>query len=133
MHLSKEVKEILHSAENIARNNRFEKINLDHLYLALLEKRDSNFAKAFNEYEIGFEVVLKNYEKEFASAREENGTMPENPVAVRSLVSTKLADAVAAGHGIEMKSVFTGFRFIGKVIAELEAIEQPERFILGFE
>lgn len=71
MHLSKEVKEILHSAENIARNNCFEKINLDHLYLALLEKRDSNFAKAFNEYEIGFEVVLKNYEKEFASAREE--------------------------------------------------------------
>ena len=59
--------------------------------------------------------------------------MPENPVAVRSLVSTKLADAIAAGHGIEMKSVFTGFRFIGKVIAELEAIEQPERFILGFE
>ena len=68
-----------------------------------------------------------------ATAREENGTMPENPVAVRSLVSTKLADAVAAGHGIEMRSVFTGFRFIGKVIAELEAIEQPERFILGFE
>ena len=68
-----------------------------------------------------------------ASAKEENGTMPENPVAVRSLVSTKLADAVAAGHGIEMRSVFTGFRFIGKVIAELEAIEQPERFILGFE
>ena len=68
-----------------------------------------------------------------ATAREENGTMPENPVAVRSLVSTKLADAVATGHGIEMKSVFTGFRFIGKVIAELEAMEQPERFILGFE
>ena len=68
-----------------------------------------------------------------ATAREENGTMPENPVAVRSLVSTKLADAVAAGHGSEMKSVFTGFRFIGKVIAELEAMEQPERFILGFE
>ena len=68
-----------------------------------------------------------------ATAREENGTMPEKPVAVRSLVSTKLADAVAAGHGIEMRSVFTGFRFIGKVIAELEAIEQPERFILGFE
>ena len=68
-----------------------------------------------------------------ASAKEENGTMPENPVAVRSLVSTKLADAVAAGHGIEMRSVFTGFRFIGKVIAELEEIKQPERFILGFE
>ncbi len=66
-------------------------------------------------------------------ARKGNSTLPENPVAVRSIVSTKLADMVAAHHLIEMRSVFTGFRYIGQVIAELEAENQPERFIFGFE
>lgn len=93
-----------------------------------IASREKDGFRLFTGNEVG--ALLLDF---IASAREENGTMPENPVAVRSLVSTKLADAVAAGHGIEMKSVFTGFRFIGKVIAELEAIEQPERFIFGFE
>ena len=93
-----------------------------------IASREKDGFRLFSGNEVG--ALLLDF---IASAREENGTMPENPVAVRSLVSTKLADAVAAGHGIEMKSVFTGFRFIGKVIAELEAIEQPERFIFGFE
>lgn len=93
-----------------------------------IASREKDGFRLFSGNEVG--ALLLDF---IASAREENGTMPENPVAVRSLVSTKLADAVATGHGIEMKSVFTGFRFIGKVIAELEAIEQPERFIFGFE
>ena len=66
-------------------------------------------------------------------ARKENGTLPENPVAVRSIVSTKLADLVAAHHIVKMEKVFTGFRYIGKVIAGLEAEEQADRFIFGFE
>lgn len=68
-----------------------------------------------------------------ARARTENGTMPERPVAVRSMVSTKLADAVAARYGIEMRKVFTGFRYIGQVIAELEAAGEEGRYIFGFE
>ena len=66
-------------------------------------------------------------------ARKENGTLPENPVAVRSIVSTKLADLVAAHHIVKMEKVFTGFRYIGKVIAGLEAEKQADRFIFGFE
>ncbi len=68
-----------------------------------------------------------------ARARIENGIMPERPVAVRSMVSTKLADAVAAHYGIEMRKVFTGFRYVGQVIAELEAAGEADRYIFGFE
>ncbi len=75
-------------------------------------------------------VLLLDY---ICQARIENGTMPENPVAVKSLVSTPLADAVAAHYGVEMRSVLTGFKWIGDQIARLEAAGEVERFILGFE
>ncbi len=93
-----------------------------------IASREKDGFRLFTGNEVG--AVLLDF---IATARAENGTLPENPVAVRSLVSSKLTDAIAAGHGVEMRSVFTGFRFIGQVIAELESINQPERFIFGFE
>ena len=59
--------------------------------------------------------------------------MPENPVAVRSIVSTTMSDAVAAHYGVEMRQVLTGFKYIGEQIAHLEAEGHPERFLFGFE
>ena len=47
--------------------------------------------------------------------------MPERPVAVKSIVSTPLADAIAAHYGGEMRNVLTGFKWIGDQIAGLEA------------
>ena len=75
-------------------------------------------------------VLLLDY---ICQGRIENGTMPKNPVAVKSLVSTPLADAVAADYGVEMRNVLTGFKWIGDQIAGLEAAGEVERFILGFE
>ena len=75
-------------------------------------------------------VLLLDY---ICAGRIENGTMPENPVAVKSIVSTPLADAVAASYGVEMRSVLTGFKWIGDQIAGLEAIGQVDRFLFGFE
>ena len=75
-------------------------------------------------------VLLLDY---IAAARRKKGTLPQNPVAVKSIVSCKLADAVAQGHGVEMVSVLTGFKFIGEVILELEQKGEADRFILGFE
>ncbi len=57
----------------------------------------------------------------FAAGRIEKGTMPENPVAVKSIVSTPLADAVAEHYGVELRNVLTGFKWIGDQIAQLEA------------
>ena len=75
-------------------------------------------------------VLLLDY---ICAGRIEKGTMPKNPVAVKSLVSTPLADAVAAHYGVEMRNVLTGFKWIGDQIAGLEAKGEVERFILGFE
>ncbi len=75
-------------------------------------------------------VLLLDY---ICAGRIENGTMPEKPVAVKSIVSTPLADAVAENYGVEMRSVLTGFKWIGDQIAGLEAAGEEERFIFGFE
>ncbi len=75
-------------------------------------------------------VLLLDY---IAAGRIESGTMPKNPVAVKSIVSTPLADAVAANYGVELRSVLTGFKWIGDQIAGLEAAGEVDRFIFGFE
>ena len=75
-------------------------------------------------------VLLLDY---ICAGRIEKGTMPKNPVAVKSLVSTPLADAVAKNYGVELISVLTGFKWIGDQIAGLEAAGEVERFIFGFE
>lgn len=75
-------------------------------------------------------VLLLDY---ICAGRIEKGTMPKNPVAVKSIVSTPLADAVAAHYGVEMRNVLTGFKWIGDQIARLEAAGEEERFIFGFE
>lgn len=75
-------------------------------------------------------VLLLDY---ICAGRIENGTMPKNPVAVKSIVSTPLADAVAANYGVELRSVLTGFKWIGDQIAQLEATGEVDRFIFGFE
>ena len=75
-------------------------------------------------------VLLLDY---ICAGRIESGTMPENPVAVKSIVSTPLADAVAKNYGVELRSVLTGFKWIGDQIAQLEAAGEVDRFIFGFE
>ena len=75
-------------------------------------------------------VLLLDY---IAAGRIEKGTMPKNPVAVKSIVSTPLADAVAEHYGVELRSVLTGFKWIGDQIAGLEAAGEVDRFIFGFE
>ncbi|MBQ3905532.1 MAG: phospho-sugar mutase [Lachnospiraceae bacterium] len=75
-------------------------------------------------------VLLLDY---ICAGRIEKGTMPAKPVAVMSLVSTPLADAVAAHYGVELRHVLTGFKWIGDQIAQLEAAGEVDRFIFGFE
>ena len=67
------------------------------------------------------------------AGRIEKGTMPEKPVAVMSIVSTPLADAIATHYGVEMRHTLTGFKWIGDQIARLEADGEVDRFIFGFE
>ncbi len=75
-------------------------------------------------------VLLLDY---ICAGKLEKGTMPENPVACKSIVSTPLANLVAEHYGVEMRETLTGFKWIGDQIAALEADGEVERFIFGFE
>ena len=75
-------------------------------------------------------VLLLDY---ICAGRIEKGTMPKNPVAVKSIVSTPLADLVAKHYGVELRHTLTGFKWIGDQIAQLESHGEEERFIFGFE
>ena len=66
------------------------------------------------------------------TAYEETNTMPPMPYAVKSLVSTELATKICNAHNIEMFNVLTGFKFIGEVIKNHEALGEGS-YIFGFE
>lgn len=75
-------------------------------------------------------VLLLDY---IASGRIKKGSMPKRPVAVKSIVSTPLADKVAEHYGVELRHTLTGFKWIGDQILQLEKAGEAERFIFGFE
>ena len=75
-------------------------------------------------------VLLLDY---ICSRRLANGTMPEDPVMVKTIVTTDLAGQVAAHYGVKTVNVLTGFKFIGEQIAMLEAKGKASSYIFGFE
>ena len=75
-------------------------------------------------------ALLLNY---LLSRRKESGTLPNHPIAVKTIVSTNLANAIAADYGCDLKEVLTGFKFIGEQILLLEQKNEEERFVFGFE
>ncbi|MCL1808742.1 MAG: phospho-sugar mutase [Clostridiales bacterium] len=60
-------------------------------------------------------------------------SMPENPVAVRTIVSSKMPDLIAEEYGVAIKTTLTGFKYIGEYIAELERNGREKSYIFGFE
>ena len=75
-------------------------------------------------------IILLDY---ICRTRRAKGTMPENPVAVTTIVSTDMATPVAKKYGVELRRTLTGFKFIGEQIGLLESEGRPDRFIFGFE
>ncbi len=65
--------------------------------------------------------------------RKANGTLPENPVAVKTIVSTELCRKICDDFGCELRDVLTGFKFIGEQIGLLEEQHEEDRYIFGFE
>ncbi len=66
-------------------------------------------------------------------SRSERGDLPEGAEVIKSIVSTPLADAIAAHYGVEMKNVLTGFKYIGGEILRLEGLGEESKFVFGFE
>ena len=91
-------------------------------------KKPQGGYRLFSGNETG--MLLLDY---IAKRRLETGTMPENPVAVKTIVTTDMASAIAKDYGIELREVLTGFKYIGEQIGLLEKEGHSERYIFGFE
>ena len=66
-------------------------------------------------------------------ARSARNDLPEGAEVVRSIVSSPLADRIAASYGVTMKAVLTGFKYIGGEILSLEEKGEEAKFVFGFE
>ncbi len=75
-------------------------------------------------------VLLLDY---ILSGRLAEGTLPKDPVAVKTIVTTELTRKIAEHYGCKLIDVLTGFKFIGEQIAILEEKGGTERYVLGFE
>lgn len=62
-----------------------------------------------------------------------NGTMPEDPVMIKTIVTTDIAERIAESYGVRTINVLTGFKYIGEQMTALEKAGHPESCLLGFE
>ncbi|MCL2544383.1 MAG: phospho-sugar mutase [Clostridia bacterium] len=90
--------------------------------------RDGDGYALLNGNQIG--VLLLDF---ICKMRTRNRTMPGRPVAVKTIVTTPMAERVAARYGVELIDVLTGFKFIGEQIGLLEKRGEADRYIFGFE
>lgn len=90
--------------------------------------RDQGDYHLLSGNEIG--ILLFDY---ICKCRISNGTMPDRPVAVTTIVSSDMADIIAAHYGVELRRTLTGFKYIGEQIGQLEKNNEVERYIFGFE
>ena len=75
-------------------------------------------------------VLLFDY---ICSLRIKHNKMPKNPIAVKTIVTTEMVKKVAEKYGVQIIEVLTGFKFIGEQIGLLEAKDEENRYIFGFE
>ncbi|MDD6033982.1 MAG: phospho-sugar mutase [Oscillospiraceae bacterium] len=75
-------------------------------------------------------VLLFNY---IASQRIAKGTMPKDPIAVKTIVTNELTTRLAEKYGVELRNVLTGFKYIGEQIGMLEEKGEEDRYIFGYE
>lgn len=67
------------------------------------------------------------------SSLKEQGKLPENPIVVKTIVTTPLVEAIASAYGAETADLLTGFKYIGELVTNLEKQGEEDRFIVGME
>ncbi|MBR3971922.1 MAG: phospho-sugar mutase, partial [Ruminococcus sp.] len=75
-------------------------------------------------------IMLTDY---ILKCRKENGTLPVNPIVVKTIVSTPLIKRICKKYGADMADVLTGFKYIGEIILGLEQKGETDRYVFGFE
>lgn len=125
-----EIRQSFELALKLAENNKADILlatdpDCDRVGIAV---RDGDDYKLFTGNDVG--VLLLNYILERKSAL---GTLPKNPVAVKTIVSTELCQKIADDYGCTLINVLTGFKFIGEQITLLKEKGEEDRYILGYE
>lgn len=82
----------------------------------------------FSGNEVG--AMLLEY---ICNQRTKLGTMPKDPITVKTIVTTDIIKKIAAKYGVEVIEVLTGFKFIGEQIGLLEKKGEENRFVFGYE
>lgn len=67
------------------------------------------------------------------SQRVKHGKMPDEPVMIKTIVTTEMGERIASDYGVKTINVLTGFKYIGEQIGLLESEGKPDSFIFGFE
>lgn len=84
--------------------------------------------KLMSGNEVG--AMMLNY---LLSQKKEKGLLSENSIAVKSFVSTDLAEVIAKKYNCTFKNLLTGFKYIGELITQLESEGKADDFVMGFE
>ncbi|MBS7360353.1 MAG: phospho-sugar mutase [Oscillospiraceae bacterium] len=90
--------------------------------------RDNGEYKLMTGNEVG--AMLCEY---LLSQLKEKGKLPENPVVVKTIVTTPLITAISKAYGADLRDLLTGFKYIGECITELEEAGEKDRYVMGLE
>ena len=71
-------------------------------------------------------------EYQLSQIKETKGSLPEDGVLIKTIVTTNLVDEVAKYYGVRLMEVLTGFKFIGQKILEFEE-KKNGTYLFGFE
>ena len=96
--------------------------------VSIAARRKDGTYRLYTGNEIG--AMLTEY---ILSSRKALGTLPEKPVVVKTIVTTKIIKAICDKYGCEMRDCLTGFKYIGEIILRLEEKGEEDRYVFGFE
>lgn len=125
-----EFKEALSLAINLAKKEHADLViatDPDSDRVGIAVKEESSY-RLMSGNEVG--IMLLDY---ILSNRKSLGTLPQKPVAVKTIVSSKMINLIASKYICEVRDVLTGFKYIGDQILKLEENNESDRFIFGFE
>lgn len=95
--------------------------------VGVVAKRGKAYQK-LNGNQVG--VLLLDY---ILKTRKEMGSLPENPIIIKTIVTTEMVKAIAEDYHAEVIETLTGFKYIGEQIGELEQKGEVNRFVFGVE
>ena len=95
--------------------------------VGVVAKKGKKYQK-LNGNQVG--VLLLDY---ILRTRKEKGTLPANPVIMKTIVTTEMVKAIAKEYYAEVIETLTGFKYIGEQISELERKDEIDRFVFGVE